>query len=72
MLCTCARREKSDMDIIPMATGTNASGYKTKHNIGVEEFTYKGHQYIRFSSGQHSYSTAGYVHDPDCPCHSKN
>lgn len=28
----------------------------------VYEFKYKGHDYIKFSSG----STAGYVHSPDC------
>lgn len=34
----------------------------------VYEFKYKGHDYIEFlsESGNINYSTAGYVHSPDC------
>lgn len=34
------------------------------------EFEYKGHQYIYFS--HESWTEAGVVHDPDCPCHKNN
>ena len=34
--------------------------------IGVYRFEYNGHKYILFASGE---SRNGFVHDPDCPCH---
>lgn len=35
----------------------------------VREFTYNGHNYIEFKDN--AMYGQGYVHDPDCPCHSR-
>lgn len=40
----------------------------TQNHKDVSEFEYNGHKYIRFGWGLGHYSTAGVVHDPDCPC----
>ena len=40
----------------------------TQTNKEVSEFEYNGHQYIKFEWGHGRYSTAGVVHNPDCPC----
>ena len=32
----------------------------------INRFEYDGHKYIMFQSGE---SRNGFVHDPDCPCH---
>lgn len=37
----------------------------------IKHFDYNGHSYIQFHvCGTHG-GSAGVVHDPDCPCHSK-
>lgn len=41
---------------------------KTQTHKDVSEFEHNGHKYIRFGWGLGHYSTAGVVHDPDCPC----
>ena len=48
------------------------SNEKDKKKLGeeklrTEEFTYKGHQYIRFN-GHDLLGTGSVVHDPDCNC----
>lgn len=34
--------------------------------VYINRFEYDGHKYIMFQSGE---SRNGFVHDPDCPCH---
>lgn len=51
-------------------TGNNSVKNKTPYNKidKVEEFTYKGHQYIVFDFSElHTYGKT-VVHDPDCWC----
>ena len=38
-----------------------------EEKLRVEEFTYKGHQYIRFD-GHDLFGTGSVVHNPDCHC----
>lgn len=35
----------------------------------IQEFKYKGHQYIQFDAISSHGGRCGIVHDPDCPCH---
>lgn len=35
----------------------------------IQEFKYKGHQYIQFDAITSHGGKCGIVHDPDCPCH---
>lgn len=35
----------------------------------IQEFKYKGHQYIQFDAIDSYGGKCGIVHDPDCPCH---
>lgn len=35
----------------------------------IQEFKYKGHQYIQFDGIASHGGKCGIVHDPDCPCH---
>lgn len=44
----------------------------TQNHKDVSEFEYNGHKYIKFKWGSGHYTTAGVVHDPDCPCFSND
>lgn len=37
----------------------------------IEEYSYKGHDYIMFIRTDINLAYAGVVHNPDCPCHKK-
>lgn len=37
----------------------------------IQEFKYKGHQYIQFDAIELYGGKCGIVHDPDCPCQNK-
>lgn len=37
----------------------------------IEEFSYKGHEYLLYEKYFGKGGVAGLVHDPDCPCHKK-
>jgi hypothetical protein len=49
---------------VGLAGGTSTIGGEYTQGRGYE-FSYKGHQYIRFTG----FDDWGVVHDPDCPCH---
>jgi len=49
---------------VGLAGGTSTIGDEYTQGRGYE-FSYKGHQYIRFVS----FENWGVVHDPNCPCH---
>ena len=49
---------------VGLAGGTSTIGDEYTQGRGYE-FSYKGHQYIRFAG----FENWGVVHDPDCPCH---
>ena len=40
-----------------------------EEKLRTEEFTYKGHQYIKFK-GHEMFDGGSVVHDPNCECHS--
>ena len=42
----------------------------TEEKLRIEEFTYKGHKYIKFK-GNDLLGTGSVVHDPDCDCQIK-
>ena len=37
----------------------------------IEEFSYKGHEYLLYEKHFGKMGVAGLAHDPDCPCHKK-
>ena len=53
-------------------TGRNR-GFITESSRGkicrIQEFKYKGHQYIQFDAISSHGGRCGIVHDPDCHCH---
>ena len=41
-----------------------------EEKLSTEEFTYKGHQYIKFK-GNELFGGSSVVHDPNCDCQNK-
>ena len=42
-----------------------------EEKLRTEEFSYKGHQYIKFKTNR-TFDGMSVVHDPNCECQSKN
>ena len=48
----------------------NSNSQSEDEQLRTEEFTYKGHKYIKFK-GHDMLGTGSVVHDPDCECQLK-
>lgn len=55
---------------IPLITKIVEKDKPKEEQIRSEEFTYKGHKYIKFK-GHDLLGTGSVVHDPDCECQLK-
>lgn len=55
---------------IPLITKIVEKDKPKEEQIRTEEFTYKGHKYIKFK-GHDLFGTGSVVHDPDCECQLK-
>lgn len=55
---------------IPMVQSCENKDKPQEELLRTEEFTYKGHQYIKFK-GHDMLGTGSVVHDPNCDCQNK-
>ena len=55
---------------IPAVQSCENKDKPQEEQMRTEEFTYKGHQYIKFK-GHDMLGTGSVVHDPDCKCQMK-
>lgn len=39
--------------------------------VRITKFLYEGHEYLLYTDGAYKYSTAGFTHNPDCPCYER-
>ena len=55
---------------IPMVQSCKNKEMPIEDQLRIEEFTYKGHQYIKFR-GHDALGTFSVLHDPNCDCQIK-
>lgn len=80
---SCGRNQDFSKDLSEDRSSVVEYTYDTKPKDGpvqwssngeitrVQEFKYKGHQYIQFDVISSRGGRSGIVHDPDCPCLNK-